>query len=105
VELELAGEAWTANHPTFVKISPGARYVFPTEGRVHPYLGAFYQHTFYENLSDTNALGGRAGAYTSLGGPAYLSAGVAVSQILDCHQHAPDTCTEVYPEVGLSFAF
>jgi hypothetical protein len=104
-ELELDGEIWTANHPAFQKLTPGIRYVFTGNGKFYPYIGAFYQHVFYEDFPDADALGARAGLYAPVGGNAYVGGGLAVTHDLECEERAHYTCTQVYPELSLNFAF
>lgn len=103
-ELTLDAEAWTANDPVFYRLSPGIRVTLPGKDRFYPYIGGFYRRTFYSNIPDSDAFGGRAGVNILSGRNTFTSAGVVVQQELDCNDRVGD-CTTVYPEIGVSFVF
>src|SRR4051794_16369878 len=48
-ELGLDVETWLGGHPQFTKVSPGVRFIVPTEGKVKPYIGGFYRRVFYQD--------------------------------------------------------
>ena len=105
LEAGLDGEGWFGSRPRRYSISPGVRYILPISDQVRPYAGGFYKRTFYDDLSPLNALGFRAGISTPLSVYSNLSAGIAYEHALGCDGDIYGKCTQVYPEVGLSFSY
>jgi hypothetical protein len=104
-EAGVDGEAWLGDKPHIYTVSPEARYIVTQFESFRPYIGGFYKRTFYDSLDNTHSVGGRAGIISALSEHAYLSAGLVVEHIYDCNQALYDSCSQVYPEVGLSFSY
>lgn len=105
LELGLDAEAWLGSHPEFTNVSPGVRYIFPTQSALRPYVGMFYRRTFYQDFRDSDAYGGRFGLYAPVSEHAYAGAGGVVEENLDCSGRANHNCTQIYPEFTLNFGF
>ena len=106
LELGVDYEAWLLGDPLLNRVAPEARYVFVVVPTVHPYLGAFYRHTFVSGEADIDSLGGRAGAYyVPSGGRIYLGGGAAYERVLDCEDDAFLDCDTVYPELVIGVTF
>lgn len=105
LEAGVDGEAWIGNKPHIYTVSPETRYILNYSEAFKPYLGGFVKRTFYDDLPNRNSAGGRAGFISPLGTRTYLSAGLVYEKIFDCDKNLYDSCTLVYPEVGLSFSY
>lgn len=105
LELGVNGEAWTGNDPGIYKLRPQLTYVFTQGQRLMPYVGAFYQRTYFESFPDLDSYGGRAGIFTSIGGRGYAGAGLVYEKYVDCNETIYDSCDSTYPEfmIGASF--
>jgi hypothetical protein len=101
----LHAEAWTGGDPGIYKITPSVQYVFYQVPHVSPYVGAFYTRTFIDHLPDLDSAGGRAGVYFAVGRSAYIGVGAVYENYLDCNKSTYRDCSEIYPEVSISFAF
>ena len=101
-----AGEAWLGAQPEIGDVSPQVRYVFlDSPWRFKPYAGTFYRRTFFNHgYSPENSAGARAGLVFPLGARAYLTGGLA-SESFFGGANSYFTGAEVYPEIGLAFAF
>jgi hypothetical protein len=105
LELGLDGEFWTGGTRGITKISPGLKYVVPTNSTVRPYLGAFYRRTTIESYDDLNSYGGRAGVYFVSGRGSYFGAGAVYEKYLSCNEAVFVSCTDTYPEIIFAIAF
>ncbi|MHB8845293.1 MAG: hypothetical protein ACYC7L_11180 [Nitrospirota bacterium] len=105
LEAGLDGEFWTGGTRGITKISPGLKYVLPTDSTLRPYIGAFYRRTIIENYDDLNSVGGRAGAYFVSGRGSYFGAGAVYEKYLSCTETAAFSCSDAYMEIILAFAF
>jgi len=106
LELGVDGEAWLGGHPKIYKLSPQVRYVL-TNGAsaIHPYVGAFYRRSWFENLDDLNSVGGRVGFHSALGSNVYTGAGVVYESYLDCDEKVYEDCSFWAPEITVSLGF
>ena len=104
LELGLDADAWFGD-PEIYTISPQVRYVVHQVPNVKPYAGAFYRRTFIEGLDDLDAVGFRGGAFFTIGRGSYLGVGAVYDIYLDCDRDEYESCSDVYPEIVLSFAF
>ena len=105
LELGLDGEAWLGGDPDMYKLSPQAKYILPTQSRLRPYIGAFYNHLFIDNYDDLDTIGGRGGVYFIQEGQWFLGVGVVYESYLDCDDTIYSSCDEIYPEITFSFSF
>lgn len=106
LELGVDYEAWLLGEPLLNRVAPEARYVFVVVPTVHPYLGAFYRHTFVSGEADLDSVGARAGAYyVPSGGRVYLGGGVAYERVLACGDDVFLDCDTVYPEIVIGATF
>jgi hypothetical protein len=105
LELGLDGEFWTGGTHGITKLSPGLRYVVPTNSTVRPYLGAFYRRTVIESFGDLNSYGGRAGIYFMSARGSYFGAGAVYEKYLSCNDAVFQSCTDTYPEIIFAFTF
>jgi hypothetical protein len=105
LEAGVDGEAWLGSKPHLYTISPEARYVLFQTQQFKPYIGGFYKRTFYDSLTNRDSAGARAGVISSLSDHAYLSAGLVYEHFFHCDSSVYSTCSQVYPEIGLSFSY
>jgi len=99
-------EKWSGNDPGIGKYAPFVQYVFlQSSSSVHPYIGAFYRHTTINGLPGINSVGERAGVNIAIQSNAYFSFGFVQESYLDCHTRVYGSCSETYPDLGLTFAF
>src|SRR5258708_10624959 len=103
LEAGLDGEAWLGSKPHIYTVSPETRYIMTQFETIRPYLGGFYKRTFYDTLPNQDSVGGRAGLISTLSPHAYLTAGAVYEQYLNCDTAIYTTCSQVYPEIGISF--
>ncbi len=101
----LALEKWTGGGPAITKYSPFVQYDFNQVPIVHPYVAGFYRHTTLSGLPGIDSVGGRAGVSISSGfGPSF-SIGIVHESYLACQQSVYRSCSETYPDVGMSVRF
>lgn len=62
-------------------------------------------HCRFRSRACPGGLGGRAGVVSSLGEHTYLTLGVVFEKMYDCNKNLYDSCDQVYPEIGISFAY
>jgi hypothetical protein len=105
LELGLDGEAWLGGDPDIYKLSPQAKYVLPTQSRLRPYVGAFYNHLFIDSYDDLDTVGGRGGVYFIQDGQWFLGVGAVYESYLNCDEKTYSSCDDVYPEITFSFSF
>lgn len=105
LELGLDGEAWLGGDPDMYKLSPQVKYVLPTQSRLRPYVGTFYNHLFIDQYDDLDSIGGRAGVYFIQEEQWFLGVGVVYESYLDCEDAIYSSCDELYPEITFSFSF
>jgi len=105
LELGLDGEAWLGGDPDMYKLSPQAKYILPTQSRLRPYVGAFYNHLFIDHYDDLDTIGGRGGVYFIQEERWFLGVGVVYESYLDCDDTIYSSCDEFYPEITFSFSF
>jgi hypothetical protein len=98
-------DGWFGNSPSIYQVTPEVRYVIDASPNVKPYVGAYYTRTFYEGLSDRNALGARAGVYIPMGGRVFVGAGIAYERVQDCDEAVYRDCSRTYPELSVTFVF
>jgi opacity protein-like surface antigen len=101
----LYAESWTSGDPGMYKLTPSVQYVFYQVPRVSPYVGVFFRRTYIDNLPNLDSAGGRAGVYFAAGRNLYLSAGLVYESYLDCDKTTYKSCSDSYPEFGITFAF
>lgn len=101
----LQAETWTGGDPSIYKITPSFQYVFYKVPNLSPYLGAFYRHTYIDNLPDLNSIGGRTGAYFSASSNAKIGVGVVYERYQDCSEPRYSDCSDSYPEISFTFSF
>jgi len=101
----LAIENWSGGSPKITKLTPSVQYVIYQLQTVKPYFGAFYRRTYIENLPDLESVGGRAGVYMASGNNVYLAIGGVYESYLDCEETTYRSCSDSYPEIGITFAF
>jgi hypothetical protein len=106
LEAGLDYEAWIGGSPVFHRLSPGLRYVLHMVPTIKPFVGAFYRHTFVNDIEDLNSVGARAGLYfapprsrTQIGG------GAVYERLLSCDDSSIVQCDTVYPEIFVGVAF
>jgi hypothetical protein len=104
-EAGIDGEAWMGDKPHIYAISPGLKYVVTTLPSFKPYVGGFYKRTFYDDLPNLDAAGARGGVISPLNENLYLSAGLVYEKVFDCDLALYDSCSRVYPELGVSVSF
>jgi len=106
LEAGLDGEAWLGARPHMYSISPRVTYTFDAIASFHPYGGIFYKRTFYDSgYADINSVGGRAGITTAISARALLNAGLVYEHLYQCDARLYDNCSQVYPELGISFSY
>jgi hypothetical protein len=105
LELGLDGEAWLGGEPNIYKLSPQAKYILPTQSRLRPYFGAFYNHLFIDHYDDLDTIGGRGGVYLMQDERWYLGVGAVYESYLDCDEKTYNSCDDIYPEITFSFSF
>ena len=105
LNIGLAYEAWTGSTPKINKLTPSINYVFYQPQSVKPYIGAFYRHTYIENLPDLESVGGRLGIYIHGGRNVYIGLGGVYESYLDCTETVYNSCDDTYPEISFTFAF
>jgi len=105
IELGLQAEAWLGNSPHIGQLSPQVRMVIDREGRVKPYLGAFYRRTFIDGYRDNDTIGARAGLYFLTNGSTYFGAGLVQDVHLNCDRTVYSYCAETYPELLFAVFF
>ncbi len=104
-DVGMSGEAWVGDKPHIYAVSPEVRYVITSWESFKPYIGAFYKRTFYDDFDPMNSIGGRAGLVSPLAEHTYLTFGVVAEKMYDCNETLYDDCNQVYPELGISFAY
>ncbi len=88
--------------PFAAYLGPTARYVFPVNSYVAPYIGGFYRHWFLsEGFEDFDSLGARLGLLVR-SGAAYLYLGIVYEAVVS---ECDGDCDEFYPEFGVSYFF
>ena len=103
LEVGAEGEYWFASDPSLSKFSPNVRYVLYFVPVLKPYVGALYRHTFVGGrFDDLDSLGGRAGAFWVSGGGSFFGGGVLYETAV---RGCSEDCTQVLPELILSFSF
>ena len=105
LNIGLYAESWTGSDPSMYKLTPSVQYVFHQVPGVSPYVGVFYRRTYIDNLPNLDSAGGRAGVYIAAGGNAHVSGGVVYESYLDCNKAVYKSCSDTYPEIGITFAF
>lgn len=105
IEVGLDAEQWFGNSPHIQQVSPQLRVVVNTEGKIKPYVGAFYRRTHIENYRDLDTVGGRAGLYILAGRNAYFGAGLAEDVHLRCDRTVYASCSETFPEILIAVIF
>jgi hypothetical protein len=105
LELGLDGEAWLGGDPDIYKLSPQAKYILPTQSRLRPYVGAFYNHLFIDHYDDLDTIGGRGGVYFIQEEQWFFGVGVVYESYLNCDHEIYSSCDDLYPEITFSFSF
>lgn len=105
LELGLDGEAWLGGDPDIYKLSPQAKYILPTQSRLRPYVGAFYNHLFIDHYDDLDTIGGRGGVYFIQEEQWFFGVGVVYESYLNCDDRVYSSCDDIYPEISFSFSF
>ncbi len=105
LELGLDGEAWLSGDPDIYKLSPQAKYILPTQSRLRPYIGVFYNHLFIDHVDDLESIGGRGGVYFIQKTQWFFGVGVVYESYLNCDEKTYGSCDDIYPELTLSFTF
>jgi hypothetical protein len=105
LELGLDSEAWLGGDPDIYKLSPQAKYILPTQSRLRPYVGAFYNHLFIDQYDDLDTIGGRGGVYFIQEEQWFFGVGVVYESYLNCDDKVYSSCDDIYPEISFSFSF
>jgi hypothetical protein len=105
IEAGLDAEQWFGNSPHIQQVSPQLRMVVSTEGKMKPYVGAFYRRTHIESYRDLDTVGARAGVYFLTGRNMYFGAGLAEDVHLNCDRTVYASCSETYPELLIAVIF
>ena len=105
LELGVDGEAWLGGDPDIYKLSPHANYILPTQSRLRPYVGAFYNHLFIDHYDDLDTIGGRGGVYFMQDEQWFIGIGAVYESYLDCDEKTYNSCEDIYPEITFSFSF
>lgn len=105
LELGLDGEAWLGGDQDIYKLSPQAKYVLPTQSRLRPYVGVFYNHLFIDHYDDLDTIGGRGGVYFIQEERWFLGVGAVYESYLNCDDTIYSSCDDIYPEITFSFSF
>jgi len=98
LQLGVDYEYWSGGEPTIQQISPRINYVFTRTKSFSPYIGVFYRRTMIDTLPDSDAYGGRAGAYFRSGDNFIMGAGVAYIEYKNCEESIFQSCSDTYPE-------
>lgn len=100
-------EAWTGPEPHLYDVSPAVRYIFlDVPWHFQPYAGAFYRRTVYDHdYTPIDSSGVRGGLVFPLTPRAYLTGGLVYEHYFGCDKSVYTSCDQVYPEIGLAFAF
>jgi hypothetical protein len=102
LEVSLAGEGWLLQTPSIWKVTPQIRYTVFQMQSMHPYVGAFYRHTFIgDPFDDFDSWGGKAGVSYKRGRN-MISLGLVHEKYMDCEG---DNCSNTYPEMAFWIAF
>ena len=105
LEIGLEIDAWTGGDPSIYEVTPRITYVIDNPTDVKPYLGAFYNRSFVEDLEDRDSYGYRAGFYAPAGNHTFIGIGLVHTQLQDCTETAFVSCSDTYSEVSYSFIF
>ena len=105
LQVGLDYEYWSGGDPNIQQISPRIGYVFARNQAFSPYAGIFYRRTKIDNLPDSDAVGGRAGAYFRSGGNFVLGVGMAYIEYKDCDETVYTSCDDTYPEFTFAAYF
>jgi hypothetical protein len=105
LEAGVDGQAWLGSKPRFYEVTPGLRYVLTQMDQFKPYVGGFYRRRIYEDETDLNSVGGRAGLAIPLGPHAYLSGGGVYEHTFNCDSRIYSHCSRFYPEAAVSLSF
>jgi hypothetical protein len=105
IEVGLDAEQWFGNSPHIEQVSPQLRVVINTEGKIKPYVGAYYRRTHIENYRDLDTVGARAGVYVLAGRNTYFGAGLAQDVHLNCDRTLYASCSETFPELLVAVIF
>ncbi|MGE5808742.1 MAG: hypothetical protein ACM32I_06435 [Nitrospirota bacterium] len=105
IEAGLDVERWFGNSPRIEQASPQLRMGFNIEGKIKPFVGAYYRLTHIENYRDLDTVGGRAGLYVLAGRNAYLGVGIAQDFHLNCDRTVYASCSETFPELLVAVMF
>ena len=105
LELGLDGEAWLGGDPDIYKLSPQLTYALPTQSRLRPYVGAFYNHLFIDRYDDLDTIGGRGGVYFIQDNKWFFGVGAVYESYLNCDDTTYSSCDDIYPEITFSFSF
>ncbi len=105
LELGLDGEAWLGGDPDIYKLSPQVKYILPTQSRLRPYVGAFYNHLFIDHYDDLDTIGGRGGVYFMQDKQWFFGVGAVYESYLNCDDTIYSSCDDIYPEITFSFSF
>ena len=105
IEVGLDAEQWFGNSPHIEQVSPQLRVVLNTDGKIKPYVGAYYRRTYIENYRDLDTVGARAGVYVLAGRNTYFGAGLAEDVHLNCDRTVYASCSEIFPELLIAVIF
>lgn len=104
VEVGLDVDYWTGGDPSIYELTPKLTYVYDNSSQFKPYVGAFYNRTFIEDLDDSDAYGYRAGFFVPAGEKAYFGFGLVRRELQDCTESFFVSCSDTYSEISLIFA-
>lgn len=109
LELGLDAQTWLGGDTRIYQVTPSTTYVFTQLEAITPYLGVLYRKTSIEGLADIDAYGGRAGMVLNATERTYVHAGLVAIEYQDCDERINErifeSCSEVYPEVSIGFAY
>lgn len=104
LEVGLDVDFWTGGDPSIREITPTLQYVYQQSPSLNPYFGVFYNRTYIDNSSNSDAAGYRLGVYMPAGENAYFGFGVVYSKLQDCTESLFVDCEDTYSELTLMFS-
>lgn len=104
LEIGLEVDAWTGGSPSIYELTPKVTYVLNNVSDVKPYLGAFYNRTFIENLEDSDSYGYRVGFYSPAGARSFVGIGLVYTELQDCTETIFVSCSDTYSELSFTFS-
>ena len=105
VEIGMDFDLLLGNNPLIYTVSPEIRYVFYPLKTFVPYVGAYYQYNYINNMENRGGLGARAGFYTPLGPQVYIAYGVSLGELTQCNDTEYGDCSPARIELSIALSF